>query len=72
MSLDFLFFFENFLKHSNKLKTPTILLSTNFFGLSIDLSTWVSAAKLKIPNGLNLLNILLTFVELFISHFMNL
>ena len=36
---------------SNKLKTPKILLSINFFGESIDLSTCVSAAKLKIAKG---------------------
>ena len=34
---------------SNKLYVPRILLKIKFFGLSIDLSTWVSAAKLKIP-----------------------
>ena len=32
--------------------TPTILLWIKFFGLSIDLSTCVSAAKLKIHEGL--------------------
>ena len=37
---------------SNKLKTPNTLLSMNGLGPSIDLSTCVSAAKLKIPIGL--------------------
>ena len=40
------------------LNTPLILLSMNGFGLSIDLSTCVSAAKLKTTEGLCLFNIL--------------
>ena len=37
---------------SNKLKTPKIFDVIKFLGLSIDLSTWVSDAKLKIAFGL--------------------
>jgi hypothetical protein len=52
------------------LKVPTILLSINVFGPSIDLSTCVSAAKLKIPIGLNFLRIELILFESLILHFL--
>ena len=39
-----------------------MLLWIKFPGLSIDLSTCVSAAKLKIPDGLNFLKILPIFL----------
>ena len=45
---NFIFFF----KYSNKLKVPFIFVFINGLGPSIDLSTWVSAAKLKIAFGL--------------------
>ena len=47
---------EYFLKASNKLKTSIILLSIKAFGPSIDRSTWVSAARLKIALGLYFFN----------------
>ena len=44
-----------------------ILLKIKFLGLSIDRSTCVSAAKLKIPSGLYFLSILTIFFLLFRS-----
>ena len=48
-----------------------MLLWIKLPGLSIDLSTCVSAAKLKIPDGVNFLKILPIFL-LAISSFINL
>ena len=59
--------FENFLKISKRLNTPTILLLINESGLSIDLSTCVSAARLNIPIGFILFIIFSSF-GLTISH----
>ena len=67
INLDLLFLFENFLKISRILKTPIILLYIKLLGLSIDLSTCVSAAKLKIPTGLYL-NIIFANFLFAISH----
>ena len=52
---------QNSLNISNKLYTPTILLFIKLSGLSIDLSTCVSAARLKIQLGLYLFRIFKIF-----------
>ena len=44
---------------SNKLKVPITLLSKKFLGDSIDLSTWLSAAKWKTISGSDSLKIFL-------------
>ena len=52
---------------SSKLKVPTILVLIKFSGPSIDLSTCVSAARLKIATGLCLVIMFINFFLLFIS-----
>ena len=66
--MTFLFFLLKDLRVSKILKTPIILVFKNAYGLSIDLSTCVSAARLKIPSGLNFLIIFKSLVLLFISN----
>ena len=60
------------MKISNKLKVPRMLLFIKLDGLSIDLSTCVSAAKLKTQCGLYFQNNFLSLILLFKSHFSNL
>ena len=62
---------ENTLKASKRLKVPKTLLLIKFLASSMDLSTCVSAAKLKIQTGLCFINILNIF-SLFKSHLINL
>ena len=50
-----------FLIISRRLKVPKILDEIKFFGPSMDLSTWVSAARLNIALGLYLLIIFCNF-----------
>ena len=56
ISFIFLLWREYFLKVSNNLKVPSILVSIKALGPSIDLSTCVSAARLKIAIGLYFFN----------------
>ena len=54
-----MFFFFKYLNDSKRLKVPFIFVCIKLFGPSIDLSTCVSAAKLKITLGLYCLIILI-------------
>ena len=60
MCINLIFFLEFLLwnlRDSNKLKVDWMLFSINASGPSIDLSTCVSAAKLKIIEGLYFLSV---------------
>ena len=59
--------FKKAAEHKKRLKVPFILVRIKFFGPSIDLSTCVSAAKLKITSGLYFFNISINLFLFMIS-----